>query len=87
MSAHTPHELLDEFPRDAQVLHFLKLGNSHFNTLAERYHAVNRVIHRIESEIEPSSDFHCEGLKKRRLHLLDEIAEMIEEAEQELVIA
>ena len=47
MSAHTPHELHDEFPHDARVLHMLKLVDSHFCNLAERYHALNRAIHRI----------------------------------------
>jgi len=82
MSAHTPHELYDEFPQDAEALHRLKLGNAHFNNLAARYHAVNRAIHRIETEIEPASDFHAEDLKKQRLMLLDEIAAMLEGAEE-----
>jgi len=81
MSAHTPHELADEFPHDAAVLHRLKLGDAHFNNLASRYHAVNRAIHRIESEIEPASDEYAEQLKRRRLALLDEIALMVERAE------
>ncbi|AOL24795.1 hypothetical protein Ga0102493_11665 [Erythrobacter litoralis] len=81
MSAHTPHELADEFPHDADVLHRLKLGDAHFNSLASRYHAVNRAIHRVESEIEPASDEYTEQLKRRRLALLDEIALMVERAE------
>lgn len=81
MSAHTPHELHDEFPHDAGTLRRLKLGDTHFCNLAERYHAVNRAIHRIEAEIEPCSDSHAERLKKQRLNLLDEIAAMLERAE------
>ncbi len=81
MSAHTPHELHDVFPHDNQTLHRLKLGNAHFCTLAERYHVVNRAIHRIESEIDACGDEHTERLKKQRLSLLDEIAAMLETAE------
>ncbi len=81
MSAHTPHELHDVFPHDNQALHQLKLGNAHFCSLAERYHVLNRAIHRIESEIEPCSDDHAERLKKQRLSLLDEIAALLEKAE------
>lgn len=78
--SHTPHELADEFPNDHAVLHELKLHNAHFVTLAERYHEVNGEIHRIESEIETPSDEYTETLKKKRLHLLDEISEMVAKA-------
>lgn len=81
MSAHTPHELHDEFPQDAEVLHCLKIGNPHFVQLADRHHAVNREIHRIAAEIEAASDERLEALKRERLHLLDEIAAMIEAEE------
>ena len=87
MSAHTPHELHDEFPHDAETLHRLKLGNAHFCNLAERYHAVNRAIHRIEAEIEPCSDAHAARLKRQRLSLLDEISAILEKAERTVVHA
>ena len=80
MSAHTPHELHDEFPHDAEVLHHLKLTNPHFVKLAERHHEVNREIHRIAAEIDAASDERVEALKRERLHLLDEIAAMLEAA-------
>ncbi|MEL7446152.1 MAG: DUF465 domain-containing protein [Pseudomonadota bacterium] len=87
MSAHRPHDLHEEFPHDAETLHRLKLGNAHFNNLAARYQAVNRAIHRIECEVQPCSDFHAEDLKKKQLTLLDEIAEMLEQADATLVYA
>lgn len=87
MSAHTPHELHDEFPHDAETLHRLKLGDAHFCNVAERYHAVNRAIHRIEAEIEPASDDHIARLKRQRLSLLDEIAAMLENAERSVAHA
>jgi len=80
MSAHTPHELADAFPGDAAALHQLKLTNAHFARLADQHHAVNREIHRIETEIDAASDDRLEALKKERLHLLDEIAVMLEAA-------
>ncbi|MEO0057909.1 MAG: hypothetical protein RIT17_1382 [Pseudomonadota bacterium] len=79
MSAHTPHELHDEFPHDAEALHRLKLADAHFAKLADRHHEVNREIHRIATEIEAASDERLEALKRERLHLLDEIAAMIEQ--------
>lgn len=81
MSAHTPHELHDEFPHDARVLHLLKLADPHFCNLAERYHALNRAIHRIEVEVESASDGYVARLKRQRLALLDEISVILEEAE------
>lgn len=80
MSAHTPNELADAFPDDAEALHQLKLTNAHFAKLAEQHHEVNREIHRIEAEIDAASDDRLEALKKERLHLLDEIAAMLEAA-------
>ena len=75
--SHTPHELADEFPQDHAILHDLKMNNAHFVTLAERYHDVNREIHRIESEVEAASDDRAEELKKQRLALVDEISQLI----------
>lgn len=74
---HTPHELHDEFPEAAQAIHDLKLGNAHFAALADRYHVLNREIHRIDSGVEPASDDRTETLKKERLSLLDEVAKML----------
>lgn len=78
--SHTPHELRDEFPDAVDILHQLKTGNAHFTTLADRYHDVNREIHRIESEVDAASDDRMDALKKQRLALLDEISEMVSKA-------
>lgn len=40
---------------------------------------MNREIHRIAAEIEAASDERLEALKRERLHLLDEIAAMLEQ--------
>ncbi len=78
--SHTPHELADEFPNDHAILHELKLNNAHFVTLSERYHEVNGEIHRIESEVESTSDEYAESLKKKRLALIDEISQIVAKA-------
>jgi len=77
---HTPHELAEEFPDMKQKIHDLKMSDAHFARLADEYHEVNRKIHRIEAEIEPTDDFHAEELKKKRLALKDEIAKMLHAA-------
>ena len=75
--SHTPHELPDVFPNDVETIHRLKADNAHFARLADKHHEANRAIHRIETEVEPTSDAHAEDLKKQRLALQDEIAAML----------
>ena len=74
---HTPHELHDEFPEAAETIHALKIESPHFASLADRYHVLNREIHRIDSGIEPASDDRTEALKKERLLLLDVVAKLL----------
>lgn len=75
--SHVPHELHEEFPEARERLHALKLGDAHFARIAERYHEVNRAIHRAEAEVEPTSDDTLEEMKKQRLALKDEIAGLL----------
>ena len=77
--SHTPHELAEEFPDSAEVVHFLKAGNAHFAKLADEYHTVNRAVHRAETGVEPTDDHHTTDLRKRRMALKDDIAAMIAE--------
>ncbi len=78
--SHTPHELHDEFPDDAVLMHELKVSNAHFRSVSERYHEVNREIHRIEAEVDHASDARLETLKKQRLAMLDEVSGMLAKA-------
>jgi uncharacterized protein YdcH (DUF465 family) len=75
--SHVLHELAEEFPDKVDRLHELKTSNAHFARLSDEYHLINREIHRIESGIEPSSDERSTDLRKQRLLLKDEIAEML----------
>jgi len=78
--SHVPHDLHAEFPDQAELLHKLKLSDRHFQTLAQRYQDVNGEIHRVESEVAPASDERLETLKKQRLALVDEIAQVLKKA-------
>jgi uncharacterized protein YdcH (DUF465 family) len=78
--SHVLHDLHAEFPDDGEILHELKVSNRHFRTVSDRYHDVNKEIHRIESEVEAASDERSEELKKQRLVILDEVAGMIAKA-------
>jgi uncharacterized protein len=81
--SHTPHELAAEFPADVGLIHELKLKDAHFAKLADRYHEVNRTIHRSAAEVEPLGDEHLEQLKRERLNLADEIAAILAAARQQ----
>lgn len=78
--SHVSHDLHAEFPNDVDTLHQLKISDRHYRTISDRYHDINKEIHRIESEIEAASDERSEELKKQRLQILDEVAAMITKA-------
>jgi len=71
---HTPHELAEEFPEQAEKIHALKQSDAHFVKLVDEYHTLNRAIHRAETGVEPVADFAETNMRKRRMVLKDEIA-------------
>lgn len=75
--SHTPHELADEFPQDAQRIHDLKSANAHFARLCEQYHEINRAIHRAETRVDVVVEEHESALRRQRLALKDQIASML----------
>jgi len=78
--SHTPHELHEEFPQQAERLRELKASNPHFAHLAERYHEVNRAVHRAETDVEPTGDAHMTELRRERMRLKDEIAGILSDS-------
>ena len=79
--ANTPHELAEEFPEFTDRIRELNASNGRFARLSDEYHDVNRQIHRIETRIEPAAEDVEEELKRRRVRLKDEIAQMLAGAE------
>ena len=75
--SHVPHELAEEFPLEKDKIHTLKTTSPHFANLAERYHEINRAIHRFEARIEPVDERPERGLRVQRMLLKDEIAAML----------
>ncbi len=75
--SHTPHEMAEEFPEHAAKISALKESNAHFTKLCGEYHEVNRAIHRAETNIEPTDQFHEEDMRKKRGALKDELYRMI----------
>ncbi|HKL70620.1 YdcH family protein [Salibaculum sp.] len=78
--SHTPHELAEEFPDHAETIHRLKVEDAHFAKLFDEYHAVNRAVHRAETDVEPTDDLHMADLRKQRLALKDEIWSELQKA-------
>ncbi len=72
--SHTPHELAEDFPGQADLIHELKMNDGEFRHLFERYHEVNRAVHRAETNVEPCDQFHEEKLRKERMQIKDRIA-------------
>jgi len=70
----TPNELSEQFPEAVEKMHDLKMTDAHFAKLFEDYHELNRAIHRAETNVEPTDDFHMEDMRKQRLAMLDEIS-------------
>lgn len=78
--SHTPHELAEDFPQDADKIHDLKLSNPHFARLMDAYHDVNRAVHRAETGVEPCDELAETEMRKKRMRLKDEIAGMLSSA-------
>ncbi|MGR3617811.1 MAG: YdcH family protein [Paracoccaceae bacterium] len=75
--SNTPHELHEEFPDKADAISDLKQSDAHFAKLADEYHAVNRAVHRAETNVEPISNSAETDLRKKRAVLKDEIWAML----------
>ncbi len=71
--SHTPHELAAEFPDKVDAISALKVSDKRFAQLADRYHEVNRAVHRAEVNAEPISQEAETVLRKKRSALKDEI--------------
>lgn len=74
------HRLFEEFPEYKDRIHALKLSNPHFSRLFEEYNKIDKEIYRIEEEIETPSDAYTEDLKKRRLHVKDQLYALLKQA-------
>lgn len=75
------HPLAVDLPEHKDAIHALKATNAHFKHLLDQYQTVDEEIVRIETEVEPASDERTEQLKRRRVHLKDELTSLIIKAE------
>ena len=75
--SNTPHELLVEFPKDAEKIHRLKLEDAHFARLVTEYHEVNRSVHRAETRVDMTDAATEAALRHKRMILKDQIARLL----------
>ncbi|MGV6827176.1 MAG: YdcH family protein [bacterium] len=74
------HDLIHELPEHKEKIHELKTSNSHFAKLFREYHDLDHEVHRIETEVETTSDDYLNERKRLRLALKDEMFAMLQTA-------
>jgi uncharacterized protein len=76
------HPLLTEFPNQLDSIHRLKTENAHFRRLMVEYEQIDKEVFRMEEGIETPEDAVLIAEKQKRLHLKDQLAEMLRAAEK-----
>ncbi|WP_238366976.1 YdcH family protein [Mesobacterium pallidum] len=79
--SHTPHELHEEFPEFAARISELKANDTHFANLADKYHELNRAVHRAETNVEPVEEMTEVQMRKERAALKDALYKLLSAAE------
>ena len=67
------HDILHEFPDMKDKVHELKISDAHFRKIFDEYHEVDHEIHSIETGATPTDDAHLNELRMTRVHLKDDI--------------
>lgn len=73
----TKHYLTQEFPEYETKISHLKTEDEHFKKLFHQFDELDHEIYRIESDAEPASDDALNDLRKKRVHLKDEIYQFL----------
>ena len=74
------HDLIHEFPEYKDQIHDLKMKDHHFKRLFDEYHELTIDVEKMENEVTPVATLTEEEAKMRRVHLKDELYEMIKKA-------
>ena len=70
------HDLYHEFPKLHHVMQELTVQNDRFRAMFSEYHRLTDEIERLEEADIPVGDFTIEDMKKKRVHLKDQIYHM-----------
>lgn len=71
------HPLIAEFPEHRDAIHRLKSSDAHFARLMSEYEEMDKSVVRAENGVEHLGDLALEELKKKRLHLKDELSKIL----------
>jgi uncharacterized protein YdcH (DUF465 family) len=71
------HDLLREFPDEAQAIVTLRTRNGHFDALCARFDVVSADIVRIERGKEAAADVQLNTLRHERLSIKDAIVALL----------
>ncbi|MFZ6800560.1 YdcH family protein [Undibacterium sp. Di24W] len=72
------HPLALEFPEFKDTIHTLKMANAHFAKLFDEYTDTDKAINRAENGVEHLADAALETLKKVRIHLKDQLFQILQ---------
>ncbi len=75
------HDIPHEFPEYRDLIESLCNSDTVFQKIYQEYHALDEEILQIEQNVEATSDTYAEDLKKKRVHLKDEIYQRLRAAE------
>ena len=69
----TRHPLTHEFPEYSGEISKLKTNNATFARLLSKYHQTDKKIYGYEQQMQPVADNYMEQLKRWRVHLKDQL--------------
>lgn len=78
------HSLVKDFPEHQHTIRHLKMNDNHFAKLFDEYHELENEVHQIEENNQPVADDYIESLKKRRVHLKDQLFNLVIQTEKSL---
>jgi uncharacterized protein YdcH (DUF465 family) len=78
------HTLVDDFPEHQHTIRHLKMNDNHFAKLFDVHHELASEVHHIEKNNEPVADEYLDSLKTRRVHLKDQLFNLVTKAEKAL---
>lgn len=71
------HDLVHELPEYRERIQKLRMEDTHFEKLHHEYNELDQKILKMEEGYETPSDDYLEELKKKRLHMKDQLLAMI----------
>jgi uncharacterized protein YdcH (DUF465 family) len=78
------HTLVNDFPEHQHTIRHLKMNDNHFAKMFAEYHELANEIHHIEEQNQPVADEYLDSLKIRRVHLKDQLFNMVIKTEKAL---